>query len=106
MSEKLNKKEIERYSRQIILKDIGPLGQKKIKQAKVLIVGAGGLGCSVAEFLVRAGIANIGIIDNDLVNISNIHRQSLYDSKDVNISKVKCAKKILNKININTVIKD
>ena len=58
MSNTLNKKEIEKFSRQIILKDIGSLGQKKIKQAKVLVVGAGGLGCSVAEFLVRAGIGN------------------------------------------------
>ena len=79
MSYRLNKREIERFSKQIILKNIGSLGQKKIKQAKVLIVGAGGLGCSVAEFLVRAGIGKIGIIDDDTVNISNIHRQSLYD---------------------------
>ena len=92
MSKTLNKKEIEKFSRQIILKNIGLLGQKRIKQAKVLIVGAGGLGCPAAEFLVRAGIGNIGIIDNDIVNISNIHRQSLFDIKDVKISKVKSAK--------------
>ncbi len=104
MSKKLNQIEIERFSRQIILKNIGPLGQKKIKQAKVLIVGAGGLGCSVAEFLVRAGIGKIGIIDNDLVNISNLHRQSLYDKNDINNSKVKSAKKKLNKINSKTLI--
>ena len=59
MSKDLNKKEIERFSRQIILKDIGSLGQKKIKKAKILIIGAGGLGCSVAEFLTRAGVGNI-----------------------------------------------
>ena len=105
MSKKLNKKEIERFSRQIILKRIGPLGQKKIFQSKVLIVGAGGLGCSVAEFLVRAGVGNIGIIDNDLVDLSNIHRQSLYDINDINNSKVKSAKKKLNKINPKTIIK-
>ena len=105
MSKKLSKKEIERFSRQIILKNISFLGQKKIKQAKVLIVGAGGLGCSVADFLVRAGIGNLGIIDDDLVNISNIHRQSLYDTNDINNSKVKSAKKKLNKINPKTVIK-
>ncbi len=87
MSKKLNKKEIERFSRQIILKRIGSLGQKKIFQSKVLIVGAGGLGCSVAEFLVRAGVGNIGIIDNDLVDLSNIHRQSLYDTNDIKNSK-------------------
>ncbi len=105
MSKRLNQKEIERFSRQIILKNIGSLGQKKIKQAKVLIVGAGGLGCSVAEFLVRAGIGKIGIIDNDLVNISNLHRQSLYDKNDINNSKVKSAKKKLNMINPKTTIK-
>ena len=105
MSKILNKKENEKFSRQIILKDIGSLGQKKIKQAKVLIVGAGGLGCSVAEFLVRAGIGNIGIVDNDIVNISNIHRQSLYDTSDVKNSKVKSAKKKLKRINPNTIIK-
>ena len=79
MSNKLDKKEIERFSRQIILKNIGSIGQKKIKNAKVLIVGVGGLGCPVAEFLTRAGVGILGIIDNDLVNLSNIHRQSLYD---------------------------
>ncbi|MBD1137217.1 HesA/MoeB/ThiF family protein [Pelagibacterales bacterium SAG-MED43] len=105
MSAELDKIEIERFSRQIILKNIGPSGQKKIKNAKVLIVGAGGLGCSVAEFLTRAGVGNIGIIDNDLVNVSNIHRQSLYDINDINKSKVKCAKNKLNKINPKTIIK-
>ena len=97
MSITLNKKEIEKFSRQIILKDIGSIGQKKIKQSKVLIVGVGGLGCPVAEFLVRAGVGNVGIVDNDIVNISNIHRQSLYDINDIKNSKVRSAKKKLNK---------
>ena len=105
MSITLNKKEIEKFSRQIILKDIGSLGQKKIKQAKVLIVGAGGLGCPVAEFLVRAGVGNIGIVDNDIVNVSNIHRQSLYDTNDIKAFKVKSAKNKLKNINPNTIIK-
>ena len=98
MNKTLNKLEVEKFSRQIILKDIGLLGQKKIKKAKVLIIGAGGLGCSVAEFLVRAGVGKIGIIDNDIVNLSNIHRQSLYNVNDTNKSKVKCVKDKLNKI--------
>ena len=105
MSIGLDKKEIERFSRQIILKNIGVLGQKKIKRAKVLIIGAGGLGCPVAEFLVRAGVGIIGIIDNDLVNLSNIHRQSLYDITDLKKPKVQCAKNKLNKINPSTLIK-
>ena len=104
MSITLNKKEIERFSRQIILKDIGSLGQKKIKKAKVLIVGLGGLGCPVAEFLVRAGIGYIGIVDDDIVNITNIHRQSLYSTDDLNVSKVKSAKNKLKRINPDTII--
>ena len=78
MKNQLNKSLIERFSRQIILKDIGPMGQKKILSSKVLIVGAGGLGSPVAEFLSRAGIGTIGIVDNDKVSLSNLHRQSLY----------------------------
>jgi adenylyltransferase/sulfurtransferase len=105
MSNILNKKEIERFSRQIILKNVGLIGQKKIKQAKVLIVGVGGLGCPVAEFLTRAGVGNIGIIDNDLVSLSNIHRQSLYDVRDLKKSKVICVKNKLNKINPKSIIK-
>jgi molybdopterin-synthase adenylyltransferase len=105
MTNTLDKKEIERFSRQIILKNIGLLGQKKIKQARVLIIGAGGLGCPVAEFLTRAGVGTIGIIDHDKVNLSNIHRQSLYDIRDLKKLKVKCAKNKLNKINPKTLIK-
>ena len=68
---KLNKNQIERYSRQIILKDIGPLGQKKLLNSSVLVVGAGGLGSPVLIYLSGIGIGNIGIIDHDKVNISN-----------------------------------
>ena len=99
MKNTLNKKLIERYSRQIILKDVGPTGQKKIIKSKVLVVGAGGLGCPVIDYLSRAGVGNIGIIDDDKVNISNIHRQSLYDSKDIGKSKVIVIKKKIKLIN-------
>ena len=95
----LNKKQIERFSRQIILKDIGAIGQKKIIKSKVLIIGMGGLGCPVAEFLARAGVGSIGMIDSDNVDLSNIHRQSLYDINDLKKSKVVAAKKKLKKIN-------
>ena len=104
MSLKLNKTQIERFSRQIILKNIGILGQKKIIQSKVLIIGMGGLGCPVAEFLARAGIGSLGIVDYDNVNLSNIHRQSLYDNSDLNKSKVSIAKKKLKKINSKTKV--
>ena len=104
MSAKLSKNQLEKYSRQIILKNIGIVGQNKILKSKVLIVGMGGLGCPVAEFLTRSGIGSIGIIDHDLVNISNIHRQTLYDEKDLGKLKVKIAKKKLNNINSKTKI--
>ena len=105
MSFRLNKYQLEKYSRQIILKDVGALGQKKIIKSKVLIVGMGGLGCPVAEFLTRAGIGNIGIVDFDKVDLSNIHRQSLFNLKDLKKSKVIAAKKKLNKINTQTKVK-
>ena len=104
MNLKLNKNQIERFSRQIILKNIGTLGQKKIIHSKVLIIGMGGLGCPVAEFLTRAGVGYLGIIDSDNVDLSNIHRQSLYDIKDLNKSKVLAAQKKLKKINSQTKV--
>ena len=105
MSKKLNKKQIERFSRQIILKNIGILGQNKITNSKVLIIGMGGLGCPVAEFLTRSGIGSLGIVDHDRISLSNIHRQSLFNEKDLNKLKVKIAKKKLNNINSLTKIK-
>ena len=104
MSFKLNKNQIKRFSRQIVLKDIGALGQKKIIQSKVLIIGMGGLGCPVAEFLTRAGVGCLGIVDHDNVDLSNIHRQSLYNIEDLNKSKVKSAQKKLKKINSKTKV--
>ena len=104
MKSNLNKNQIERFSRQIILKNIGILGQKKIIQSKVLVVGMGGLGCPVAEFLTRAGVGSLGIIDSDKVELSNIHRQSLYDSKDLKKTKVSAALEKLSKINKKTKV--
>lgn len=97
--QKLSKKDIERYSRQIVLKDISFLGQKKIIKSKVLIVGMGGLGCPVADSLTRCGVGTLGIIDHDIINISNLHRQSLYDSNDIGKFKVDIASKKIKKIN-------
>ena len=87
MKNNLNKKLLERYSRQIVLKDVGIKGQKNITDSKVLIVGAGGLGCPIADYLSRAGVGTIGIADFDKISLSNIQRQSLYDSKDIGIQK-------------------
>jgi len=105
MKSQLNKKTIERFSRQIVLKDIGILGQKKIISSKVLIVGAGGLGSPVAEFLSRAGIGSLGIVDDDKVSLSNLNRQSLYSTNDIGKFKVKIAKDKIKKINPNTRVK-
>jgi len=104
MRGQLNKKIIERFSRQIVLKDIGLLGQKKILSSKVLIIGVGGLGSPVAEFLSRAGVGSIGIVDDDKVSLSNLHRQSLYNTSDIGKFKVKIAKDKIKKINPNTKV--
>ena len=105
MKKKLKKSQIERYSRQLVLKNIGAKGQEKILSAHILIVGVGGLGCPAAENLVRSGVGNIGLIDDDIVNLSNIHRQSLFDTNDINKSKVIVAAKKLKAINPNVNIK-
>ena len=105
MKNSLTKKLIEKYSRQIVLKDIGISGQRKIINSKILIVGAGGLGCPVADYLSRAGVGFLGIADHDKVNLSNIHRQSLYDSTDVGKFKIEAIKNKIKKINPSVRLK-
>tara|TARA_E500000331_G_scaffold223143_1_gene213693 strand:+ start:602 stop:1339 length:738 start_codon:yes stop_codon:yes gene_type:complete len=105
MSNNLSKSQIERFSRQLVLKNVGATGQKKILNSKILIVGMGGLGCPASENLIRAGVGSIGLVDNDIVNLSNIHRQSLFNSKDIKKSKVSVAAKKLKDINPNIKIK-
>ncbi len=101
----LTKKQIERYSRQIILKDIGPIGQEKLSNSRVLVVGAGGLGSPILMYLAGTGIGNLGIVDDDKVHISNLHRQVLFDTSNIKKSKSKIAflkiKKINPNINVN-----
>ena len=84
-------KNLERYSRQIILKKFGVLGQNKLKKSNIMIVGAGGLGSPAAIYLAGMGIGEIGIIDNDKVQISNIHRQILFNETDIKKNKAKTA---------------
>ena len=104
MKNKLNTNLIEKFSRQIILKNIGIIKQKKILSAKVLIIGAGGLGCPATEYLARAGVGNLGIIDDDKISLSNIHRQSLYQTLDIGKVKVQTIKKKIKLINPNTKV--
>tara|TARA_B100000989_G_scaffold288554_1_gene259379 strand:- start:2 stop:724 length:723 start_codon:yes stop_codon:yes gene_type:complete len=101
----LRDNEIERYSRQIILKDIGINGQKKLKKSKVLIIGLGGLGCPAAEYLSRAGVGTIGLIDHDRVSLSNIHRQSIFTASDIKKYKIDVVKQRIKKVNPHVNIK-
>ena len=95
----LTEQEKERYNRQVILSEIGVEGQEKMKQANVLVVGAGGLGSPVLLYLTAAGIGHIGIIDNDLVSESHLQRQILYDSTCVDMPKAAIAEQKLEKLN-------
>jgi len=91
--------QIQRYSRHILLQDVGVEGQEKISNGKVLIIGAGGLGAPVALYLAAAGVGTIGIIDGDVVDLSNLQRQIIHFTADVNISKVQSAKEKINQLN-------
>jgi len=102
---KFTKKQIERYSRQIILKKVGTLGQKKLSKSSVLIVGAGGLGSPIAIYLAAIGVGNIGIIDKDNVEISNLSRQIIFNTTDINKSKSLSAIKKIKKLNPNIKVK-
>jgi len=103
---RLDTKDFERFKKQIILKKVGFAGQKKIKNAKVLIIGMGGLGCPLLTYLASSGVCNIGVVDHDKVELSNLNRQILFDSSDVGKFKVNRVKfkinKIYKKINIKT----
>jgi sulfur-carrier protein adenylyltransferase/sulfurtransferase len=90
---------LERYQAHINIPEIGVAGQKKISNAKILVVGAGGLGCPVLLYLVAFGIGTIGIIDNDIVDLGNIHRQIIYNEEDVGKYKVDIAFEKLKKTN-------
>lgn len=92
-------KGIERYQRQILLDGFGMTGQQKLFEAKVLVIGAGGLGCPVLQYLAAAGIGTLGVVDHDVVELSNLHRQVLYDVNDVGLLKADCVAKKLSQFN-------
>jgi adenylyltransferase/sulfurtransferase len=92
----------ERYQRQLILKGFGAEAQQKLLSASVLVIGAGGLGCPVLQYLTAAGVGAIGIVDDDVVSLSNLHRQVLYNVQMIGRSKVECAVEVLQQLNPQT----
>ena len=102
---KISSKEYQKFSKQIILKKIGVIGQQKLKSAKVLLLGMGGLGCPLSIYLASLGIGTIGIVDDDKVELSNLNRQIIYNINDIGKYKVDVAKKKIKLINKKIIIK-
>ena len=97
---KLSNTDLKLFSKQIVLKKVGVSGQKKLLKSKVLIVGMGGLGCPLLLYLVSSGVGEIGIADHDKVELSNLNRQTLFNSNDIGKYKVNQAKSKVSKITI------
>src|ERR1019366_8366867 len=95
----LSKEEQARYSKQIILPEVKLEGQEKQKAAKVLVIGAGGLGCPVLQYLAAAGVGALGIVDGDNVEMSNLQRQVLYSAEDIGQNKAVVAERKLRALN-------
>lgn len=95
----LSNEELERYSRQIILREIGYRGQKKLAEGKVLVVGAGALGAPAAMYLAAAGVGTIGIADADIVSLSNLHRQIIHSTQNIGRPKTVSAQEMIHAIN-------
>jgi len=95
----LSKEEITRYSKQLLLPEIGKVGQEKLKSARVLVIGAGGLGCPVLQYLAAAGVGTIGIVDHDVVDETNLQRQVLYSTEDVGRLKAIVASERVSEMN-------
>ncbi len=91
--------EVQRYKRHLILKEVGGPGQQKLKQARVLVIGAGGLGSPVLCYLAAAGVGTLGIIDDDVVSLSNLQRQIIHETRAVGTAKVKSAATAIGRIN-------
>ena len=95
----LSKEELERYARHLVLKEVGGPGQKKLKKARVLVVGAGGLGAPLLMYLTAAGVGTLGIVDDGYVSLSNLQRQVIYTTASCKKPKTDCAKKFLQNLN-------
>lgn len=101
---KLSPEELERYARHLVLAEVGGPGQQKLKAARALVVGAGGLGAPVLQYLAAAGVGTLRIIDDDVVSVSNLQRQVVHDSDQVGVAKVESAKAALERINPHVAI--
>ena len=99
-----SQKDFSRYDRQTILQGFGADGQQKLTEARVLVIGAGGLGCPALQYLVASGVGNIGIVDDDTVSLSNLHRQILFTSDDIGLPKVEVASRRLHQMNPDVTI--
>jgi molybdopterin/thiamine biosynthesis adenylyltransferase len=102
--DKLSADELERYARHIVLPDVGGPGQQKLKSARVLVIGAGGLGSPVIQYLAAGGVGTIGIVDNDVVSLSNLQRQIIHDTDSVGTLKTVSAANTIARINPNTKV--
>ena len=102
----LSEKELDRYSRQVMLEEIGYQGQLKLKQAKVCVVGVGGLGNPITTRLAAMGVGKIRIVDRDVIELSNLHRQTMFNEDDVGQVKVETAAKKLRKLNPDIIIEE
>lgn len=101
---KLTDQQLDRYARHIILKEVGGVGQKKLLAAKVLVVGAGGLGSPILLYLAAAGVGTIGIIDDDVVSLSNLQRQVAHDTANLGIAKTDSAEMRVNALNPDVAV--
>jgi adenylyltransferase/sulfurtransferase len=95
----LTSEEVERYARQIVLRGVGGPGQNKLKRARVLVVGAGGLGSPALQYLAGAGVGTLGVVDDDVVALSNLHRQILHGTDDVGRAKTQSAANAIRRLN-------
>ncbi len=96
--------QLKRYNRNILLKEIGLEGQEKITRAKILVIGVGGLGSPVLMYLAAAGIGTLGIVDNDVVDLSNLQRQIIHSTDDVKREKILSAKKKIQQLNPDVIV--
>ncbi|NNC01164.1 adenylyltransferase, partial [Corallococcus exiguus] len=101
----LTPEEIDRYARHLVLRDVGGPGQTKLKAARILVIGAGGLGAPLLQYLAAAGVGTLGIVDDDTVSLSNLQRQVIHGTPDVGRSKAESAADQIRRLNPHVAIK-